>query len=230
MSSLATVPTLAVGALPGTITVPILAACAGGLLLLTALAAAVHVVREYERLLVFRLGRLRGPRGPGMVLTIPLIDRVRRVSMRVDTVEIPPLEVLTGDDVSVRVTAGILYRVADPVTAVISIRDYEAALVRIAQATMRATLGRYERPALLAGRTTINGMLTEIVGAATEAWGLKVERLQIEDVQTVDESRRRQRSAGSPPELPKAPDARPSRADDGEPAPPRQSKSLPAWM
>jgi regulator of protease activity HflC (stomatin/prohibitin superfamily) len=229
----------------------IVAAGAGGVVLLLALGASLHVVREYERLLVFRFGRLLGARGPGLILTIPIVDRVRRLSVRVATVEIPPLEVITGDDVALRIQAAVLYRVADPARAIVSISDYQAALVRIAQATMRATLGRYQRAALLAGRTTINGMLTEIIDAATEAWGLKVERFQIEDIELVAE-----RFGGQAPPAAPAPDKdertveRPTRPAALSPAAaiagaaeapaavavaevpdrPRESQGLPAWM
>ena len=106
-------------------------------------------MREYQRVVVFRLGRLRGARGPGLVLIIPLIERTRWVNLQVDTADIPPQDLITKDNVTVRVEAAVFYRVVDPVKAVVAIRDYQHGVLRIAQTTLRATLGpaRARRPA-----------------------------------------------------------------------------------
>jgi regulator of protease activity HflC (stomatin/prohibitin superfamily) len=154
------------------------------------LAAAVRVVREYERVVVFRLGRLRGARGPGLVLIIPLIERTRWVNLQVDTADIPPQDLITKDNVTVRVEAAVFFRVADPVKAVIAIRDYQHGVLRIAQTTLRATLGQHELDDLLANQAMINELLKQVIDAATEPWGINVVKVETKDVDLPDTMKR----------------------------------------
>ena len=121
--------------------------------------SAIRIVREYQRVVVFRLGRLRGARGPGLVLIIPLIERTRWVNLQVDTADIPPQDLITKDNVTIRVEAAVFFRVIDPVKAVVAIRDYKHAVLRIAQTTLRATLGQHELDDLLANQAAINELL-----------------------------------------------------------------------
>ena len=165
------------------------AAIAGGLALLL-LISAIKVVREYQRLVVFRLGRLRGARGPGLLLIVPLIERVKWVNLQVHTADIPPQDVITKDNVTIRVEAAVFYRVADPVKAVVAIQDYEPAIMRIAQTTLRATIGKHELDGLLANQSTINEQLRQIIDAATEPWGVQVVGVETKDVDLPDTMKR----------------------------------------
>jgi regulator of protease activity HflC (stomatin/prohibitin superfamily) len=154
------------------------------------LASAVRIVREYERVVVFRLGRLRSARGPGLVLIIPLIERTRWVNLQVDTADIPPQDVITKDNVTIRVEAAVFYRVVDPIKAVVAIRDYQHGVLRIAQTTLRATLGQHELDDLLANQATINELLKQIIDAATEPWGVSVVKVETKDVDLPDTMKR----------------------------------------
>jgi regulator of protease activity HflC (stomatin/prohibitin superfamily) len=154
------------------------------------LASAIRIVREYERVVVFRLGRLRGARGPGLVLIIPLIERTRWVNLQVDTADIPPQDLITKDNVTVRVEAAVFFRVVDPIKAVVAIRDYQHGVLRIAQTTLRATLGQHELDDLLANQTTINELLKQIIDSGTEAWGVNVVKVETKDVDLPDTMKR----------------------------------------
>jgi len=165
------------------------------LIILAAIAAvfviaAVRIVREYQRVVVFRLGRLRGARGPGLVLIIPLIERTRWVNLQVDTADIPPQDLITKDNVTVRVEAAVFFRVIDPIKAVIAIRDYQHGVLRIAQTTLRATLGQHELDDLLANQATINELLKQVIDAATEPWGINVVKVETKDVDLPDTMKR----------------------------------------
>lgn len=151
-------------------------------LLLALLAASVRVVREYERLIVFRLGRLQGARGPGLILIVPLVDRTRWVTLQVETADVQPQDVITKDNVTVRIEAVVYYRVIDPVKAIVAIRDYEEAIPRIAQTTLRASLGRHELDDLLANQETINEQLKTQIDIATEEWGVQVVAVETKDL------------------------------------------------
>jgi regulator of protease activity HflC (stomatin/prohibitin superfamily) len=168
----------------------LIALIALAILALLLLASAVRIVREYERVVVFRLGRLRSARGPGLVLIIPLIERTRWVNLQVDTADIPPQDVITKDNVTIRVEAAVFYRVIDPVKAVVAIRDYQHAVLRIAQTTLRATLGQHELDDLLANQATINELLKQIIDAATEPWGVSVVKVETKDVDLPDTMKR----------------------------------------
>ena len=154
------------------------------------LLSAIRIVREYERIVVFRLGRLHGCRGPGLVLIIPLIERTRWVNLQVDTADIPPQDLITKDNVTIRVEAAVFYRVVDPVKAVLAIRDYKHGVLRIAQTTLRATLGQHELDDLLANQTAINELLKQMIDAATEAWGVSVVKVETKDVDLPDTMKR----------------------------------------
>jgi len=157
---------------------------------LVALTAAIRIVREYERIVVFRLGHLRGERGPGLVLIIPLIERTRRVNLQVDTADIPPQDLITKDNVTVRVEAAVFFRVVDPVKAVVQIRDYQHGVLRIAQTTLRTTLGQHDLDDLLANQAAINELLKQLIDAGTEPWGINVVKVETKDVDLPDTMKR----------------------------------------
>jgi len=155
-------------------------------LLVVALAAAassVRVLREYERGVMFRLGRLMELRGPGLVLLVPSIDRIVRVSLRTVTLRVPPQEIITRDNVPARVTAVAYYRVIDPNKAVTEVEDFEAATLQIAQTTLRSVLGEAELDQLLAEREHLNDSLQQVIDMQTEPWGIKVTTVEIRDVE-----------------------------------------------
>jgi len=146
-------------------------------------AASVRVLREYERAVVFRLGRVINQKGPGLVLLIPAVDRMVRVSLRTVTLRIPPQEVITRDNVPVRVAAVAYFRVIEPRRAVLDVEDYMAATLQIAQTTLRSVLGKAELDALLAERERLNESLQQIIDEQTEPWGIKVTIVEIKDVE-----------------------------------------------
>jgi hypothetical protein len=146
-------------------------------------AASVRVLREYERGVVFRLGRVINEKGPGLVLLIPAVDRMVRVSLRTITLRIPPQEVITRDNVPVRVAAVAYFRVIDPRRSVLDVEDYMAATLQIAQTTLRSVLGKAELDALLAERERLNDSLQQIIDEQTEPWGIKVTIVEIKDVE-----------------------------------------------
>src|SRR3954454_6288379 len=155
-------------------------------LLLTGLvlaAASVRVLREYERGVVFRLGRVTRQRGPGLVLLVPGIDRMVRVSLRTVTLKIPAQEIITRDNVPARVTAVAYYRIVDPTRSAIEIEDVVAATSLIAQTTLRSVLGKAELDALLAERERLNDHLQQIIDDQTEPWGVKATTVEIKDVE-----------------------------------------------
>jgi regulator of protease activity HflC (stomatin/prohibitin superfamily) len=145
--------------------------------------ASVRVLREYERAVVFRLGRVINEKGPGVVLLIPAVDRMVRVSLRTVTLRIPHQEVITRDNVPVRVAAVAYFRVIDPRRAVLDVEDYMGATLQIAQTTLRSVLGKAELDALLAERERLNESLQQIIDEQTEPWGIKVTIVEIKDVE-----------------------------------------------
>ena len=144
---------------------------------------SVRVLREYERGVVFRLGRLMDQRGPGLVVLIPTIDRMVRVSLRTVTLSVPPQEVITKDNVPARVTAVAYYRVIDPNNAVTQVESYDRATLQIAQTTLRSVLGGADLDTLLAERERLNDELQHVIDAQTEPWGIKVTTVEIKDVE-----------------------------------------------
>jgi regulator of protease activity HflC (stomatin/prohibitin superfamily) len=145
--------------------------------------ASVRVLREYERAVVFRLGRVMSQRGPGLILLVPAIDRMVRVSLRTVTLKIPAQEIITRDNVPARVTAVAYYRVIDPTKSVIEIENVLAATSQIAQTTLRSVLGKADLDALLAERERLNEHLQQIIDDQTEPWGVKVTTVEIKDVE-----------------------------------------------
>ncbi len=152
----------------------------------TAVAASVRVLREYERGVVFRLGRLMEPRGPGLVTIVPGIDRMIRISLRTVTLTVPPQEVITRDNVPVRVTAVAYYRVVDPNRAVVEVQSYDQATLQIAQTTLRSVLGGADLDTLLGERERLNEDLQHVIDTHTEPWGIKVTAVEIKDVEIPD--------------------------------------------
>ena len=148
--------------------------------------SSVRVLREYERAVVFRLGRLIDQKGPGLVLLIPAVDRMVRVSLRTVTLRIPPQEVITRDNVPVRVAAVTYFRVIDPTRSIVDVEDFMAATLQIAQTTLRSVLGKAELDTLLAERERLNESLQQIIDEQTEPWGVKVTIVEIKDVEIPD--------------------------------------------
>ena len=151
---------------------------------LVALAGqSIRVLREYERGVVFRLGRLIGQKGPGLIFLIPVIDRMQRVSLRTVTLNIPPQEVITRDNVPARVNAVAYFKVVDPNDSVVQIEDFLQATSQIAQTTLRSVLGKAELDTLLAERDRLNEDLQQIIDEQTGPWGVKVTTVEIKDVE-----------------------------------------------
>jgi regulator of protease activity HflC (stomatin/prohibitin superfamily) len=144
--------------------------------------ASIRVLREYERAVVFRLGRLIGQKGPGIVLLIPVIDRMVRVDLRTVTFEVPPQDVITRDNVPAKVNAVAYFRVIDPVKSVVEVERIRNATSQIAQTTLRSVLGRADLDTLLAEREQLNESLQQIIDEQTEPWGVKVVTVEIKDV------------------------------------------------
>ncbi len=153
------------------------------LLGLLAVVTSLKVLREYERGIVFRLGRLAPVRGPGLIALIPVVDRMVRVDLRTVTLTVPPQEVITRDNVPARVAAVCYFRVVDPVAAVTEIEAFEPATSQIAQTTLRSVLGGADLDQLLAERDRLNDQLRVIIDEQTEPWGIKVSTVEIKDVE-----------------------------------------------
>jgi regulator of protease activity HflC (stomatin/prohibitin superfamily) len=151
-------------------------------LIMTVAAASVRILREYERAVVFRLGRLIGAKGPGIVLLVPLIDRMVRVSLRTHTLNVPAQDVITCDNVPARVDAVAYFRVVDARSAIVEIENYRHATSMISQTTLRAVLGKADLDVLLAERDRLNEHLQRIIDEQTEPWGIKVTTVEIKDV------------------------------------------------
>jgi len=158
--------------------------------LLLILFAAVKIVQEYERGVIFRLGRLMGPKGPGLFFIIPFIDRMVKIDLRVVTMEVPPQEIITRDNVTIRVSAVMYFRVMDPNLAVTKVADFVRATFQIAQTTLRSVLGQSELDELLAQREMINQTLQKIIDEQTEPWGIKVSTVEVKDVELPDSMQR----------------------------------------
>jgi regulator of protease activity HflC (stomatin/prohibitin superfamily) len=157
---------------------------------LVLLANAIRVVREYERLVVFRLGRLAGVRGPGLVLLIPIVDRAIKVGLRTVTMDVPPQDIITRDNVSVKVNAVIYFRVIDASQAVVQVENYLYATSQIAQTTLRSILGQQELDELLSERDKLNQALQQVIDRQTEPWGVKVTTVEVKNVDLPAEMQR----------------------------------------
>jgi regulator of protease activity HflC (stomatin/prohibitin superfamily) len=150
---------------------------------LALLGSSVRVLREYERGVVFRLGRLMDQRGPGLIMLVPSIDRMVKISLRTVTLTVPPQEIITRDNVPARVTAVAYYRVIDPRRAVTEVESFDRATMQIAQTTLRSVLGGVDLDQLLAEREHLNESLQQIIDTQTEPWGIKVTMVEIKDVE-----------------------------------------------
>jgi len=146
------------------------------------LAASVRIVPEYERGVIFRLGRVIDAKGPGLFFLIPIVDRMRRVSLRTVTMDIPPQDVITKDNVTVRVNAVTYFNVADPVRSVIAIENHVVGTSQISQTTLRSVLGQVDLDELLANRDKINKELQEILDRHTGPWGVKVSNVEVKNI------------------------------------------------
>jgi regulator of protease activity HflC (stomatin/prohibitin superfamily) len=161
------------------------------LLLITILRSAIRILPEYERGVIFRLGRVTGPpKGPGLIFLIPLVDRLIRVSLRTVTMDIPPQDIITRDNVTVRVNAVTYFRVLDPLRAILEIEDYRFATSQIAQTTLRSNIGQATLDELLTNRDEINQNLQQTIDALTDPWGVKVALVEVKDVELPDTMRR----------------------------------------
>jgi regulator of protease activity HflC (stomatin/prohibitin superfamily) len=160
------------------------------LLAIVVFTATVKVVQEYERGVVFRLGRFVGARGPGLILLMPGIERMVKVDLRVITMDVPSQEVITSDNVTVKVNAVVYFRVVDPGAAVTKVLDFIRATSLIAQTTLRSVLGQVELDDLLANRESVNDRLQRIIDEQTDAWGVKVTSVEVRDVELPDTMKR----------------------------------------
>ncbi len=158
--------------------------------LLIIIPMAVKIVTEYERGVIFRLGRLVGAKGPGLFLIIPFIDRMVKVDLRVVTMDVPSQEVITKDNVTVRVNAVVYFRVVDPEASVVKVLDHIRATSQISQTTLRNVLGQSELDELLTQREKLNQMLQKIIDEHTDPWGVKVSTVEIKEVELAEEMKR----------------------------------------
>lgn len=152
------------------------------LVVLVLLKMSIYVLKEYERAVVFRLGRLSGVRGPGLILVIPFIDRVVRVGLRIVAMDVPPQDVVTKDNVSVKVNAVVYFRVFEPDKAIVEVQDYNYATSQLSQTTLRSVIGGAELDELLSAREKINMELQSILDRQTDSWGIKVSAVEVKHV------------------------------------------------
>ena len=162
---------------------PTIAIIFGVVILLIILISAIKILREYERGVIFRFGRLRGTKGPGIFLIIPFVDKMIKVDLRTVTMDVPPQDVITKDNVPVKVNAVIYFRVMDPAKSVVKIERYMVATSQIAQTTLRSILGQAELDDLLSRRDKINQELQKIIDEQTDPWGVKVSVVEVKDVE-----------------------------------------------
>ena len=154
------------------------------------LSSAIRILNEYERGVIFRLGRVIGAKGPGLIILIPIIDKMVKVSLRVITLDIDPQDVITRDNVSVKVNAVIYFRVMDPVKAVIEVENYLYATSQLAQTTLRSVCGQAELDELLSEREKLNTQLQEILDTHTDPWGIKVSTVELKHIDLPQEMQR----------------------------------------
>ena len=154
------------------------------------LVTALKVLKEYERGVIFRLGRVIKAKGPGLIILVPIIDRMVKVSLRTVAMDVPPQDVITKDNVSVAVNAVVYFRVMDPVNAVVQVEDYLYATSQLAQTTLRSVCGQVEMDELLSEREKINGQLQDILDTHTDAWGIKVSTVEVKHIDLPTEMQR----------------------------------------
>lgn len=157
--------------------------CVLGVGLIVILLSAIKIVKEYERGVIFRLGRVQGAKGPGLFFIIPIIDKMIKIDLRTITLDVPSQDAITSDNVTVTVNAVVYFRVVDPVASVVQIEDYQRATWQIAQTSLRNVIGQSEIDQLLQERERINERLQRIIDEATEPWGIKVTIVEIKDVE-----------------------------------------------
>lgn len=162
----------------------------GLILLLFFLASAIRILKEYERGVIFRLGRVIGAKGPGLIILIPIIDKMVKVSLRLIAMDVDPQDVITRDNVSLEVNAVIYYRAMDPVKAVIEVENYMYATSQLAQTTLRSVCGQAELDELLSEREKINSRLQEILDTQTDPWGIKVSTVEVKQIDLPPEMQR----------------------------------------
>ena len=160
------------------------------LILVFILSQVVKILNEYERGVIFRLGRLIPSKGPGIILLIPLIDKLERLSLRLVTLDVPPQDIITRDNVSIKVNAVVYYRVMDPNSAVVDVENYAYATSQLAQTTLRSVCGQAELDELLAEREKISLRLQEILDKDTDPWGIKVSKVEIKHIDLPPEMQR----------------------------------------
>ena len=160
------------------------------IVLFALLSSVVRVAREYERGIIFRLGRLQRAKGPGVILLIPIVDRMTKIDLRVVTLDIPRQEMMTRDNVPVTVDAVVYFRVVNPEDAVAKVENYSKATYLVAQTTLRSVLGQHELDELLSQRDRINQQLQQVIDEATEPWGIKVTLVEVRDVVLPDTMKR----------------------------------------
>ncbi|MDH5752706.1 MAG: slipin family protein [Deltaproteobacteria bacterium] len=153
-----------------------------GAIVLGLFFASIRILPEYERGVVFRLGRAIGIKGPGLFFLIPMVDRMQKVSLRTVVMDIPPQDIITRDNVTIKVNAVNYFRVIDPMKAIIEVEDFLYATGQLAQTTLRATLGQVELDNVLSDRETINRNLREVLDTRTDPWGIKVSQVELKDV------------------------------------------------
>jgi regulator of protease activity HflC (stomatin/prohibitin superfamily) len=160
------------------------------ILLIFFLSSAIRILREYERGVVFRLGRLISVRGPGLILLIPIIDKMVKVSLRTLVMDVPPQDIITQDNVSIKVNAVVYFRVMNPNKAVVEVENYLVATSQISQTTLRSVLGQSELDELLSQREKLNEKLQQIIDTHTEPWGIKVSNVEVKQIDLPQEMQR----------------------------------------
>ena len=159
-------------------------------LILLFLQVSIKIIREYERAVILRLGKFHAVKGPGLIILIPVIDTMRKIDLRVITLDVPPQEVITRDNVSIKVSAVVYFRVVDPEKAFLQVEDYYYATSQLAQTTLRSVCGQAELDEILAEREKLNIKLQEILDADTEPWGVKVSKVEIKEIDLPEEMKR----------------------------------------
>lgn len=154
------------------------------------LSNSIKILREYERGVIFRLGRLIRAKGPGLILLIPIVDRMIRVSLRTVVLDVPPQDVITQDNVSIKVNAVVYFRILDPQKAIVQVENFLAATSQISQTTLRSVLGQSDLDDLLSQRDKINHKLQQIIDANTEPWGVKVSNVEVKQIDLPQEMQR----------------------------------------
>jgi len=162
----------------------------GIIFLIIILSSAIRILREYERAVIFRLGRLISVKGPGLILLIPIVDRMVRVSLRTVVMDVPPQDVITKDNVSIKVNAVVYFRVIQPEKAIVEVENFLTATSQLSQTTLRSILGQSELDELLSQRDKINRDLAKIIDSQTEPWGIKVSLVEVKHIDLPQEMQR----------------------------------------